>query len=169
MNKWFAGVFLPSIFERCGNRREMWLSQKQTAICVDNMELRQVRYDADGCGTMYNHNNYVCDWNGRRVVLSYSKKNGCGYISFGNNAAEEEARLAQIEAEKAAYEAERIARFKADPEKLEKIIAFYTMKLEAAKARLQADMDDPDSEPDDIEWDSEQVSKYEAELAKYIS
>ena len=35
------------------------------------------------CGDMYTHNNYVCTWNNRRVTLSYSKKNGCGSITFG--------------------------------------------------------------------------------------
>lgn len=167
MNKWFSEVFLSSIFERCGKRREMWLTQKQTAVCTSNMEMRQTRYDADGYGTMHTHLWYECEWQGRRVSLSYSKKNGCGYISFEMNAEEQAEHLAKIEAEKQKAEAERIARIKADPERLAKRISFYAMKIETAKANLQAALEEGDQ--DDAEWYGEKVAEYEAKLAKYTA
>ena len=153
MNRWFAETFLPSIFERCKSKgKEMWLSQKQTAICTDNMELHQVRFDPDGYGVRCTHNNYVCDWNGRRVFLSYSKKNGCGYISFGMNKAEEEAHRARIEAEVKEAEARQIERRKRDPEKRAKMIAFYTMKINALREQWEGEKEDPDYDESDAEW-----------------
>lgn len=38
MNEWFTEVFMRSIFERAGVGKNIWLSQKQTAVCVSNME-----------------------------------------------------------------------------------------------------------------------------------
>ena len=170
MNKWFYNTFLPSIFDRCKDRgKEMWLSQKQTSICTDNMELRQVRFDPDGYGVRYTHNNYVCDWNGRRVVLSYSKKNGCGYISFGMNKAEEEAHLAKIEAEKQMAEAERIERVKKNPERLAKHIAFFTMKINNLREQWEGEKEDPGYDESDAEWYAEEIAKFEAKLAAYTS
>lgn len=170
MNKWFAETFLPSIFDRCKDRgKEMWLSQKQTAVCIQNMELHQVRFDPDGYGVRCTHNNYVCDWNGRRVVLSYSKKNGCGFISFGMNKAEQEAHLAEIEAERQRIEAERIAWIKEDPEKLAKRIAFYTTKIEHLRQKWEAEKDDPTFDDSDAEWFAEEIAKHEAKLALYTN
>ena len=170
MNRWFAETFLPSIFDRCKDRgKEMWLSQKQTAICIDNMEVRQVRFDPDGYGVRCTHNNYVCDWNGRKVVLSYSKKNGCGYISFGMNKAEEEVHLAEIEAEKQRVEAEQIARVKRNPERLAKRIAFHTMKINALREQWEAEKEEPGYDESDAEWYAEEIAKHEAKLAVYAS
>ena len=36
--KWFNGVFVPSLFERAGVNHLMWLSAKQTQICVENFD-----------------------------------------------------------------------------------------------------------------------------------
>ena len=169
MNKWFAETFLPSIFDRCKDRgKEMWLSQKQTAVCIQNMELRQVRFDPDGYGVRCTHNNYTCEWNGRKVVLSYSKKNGCGFISFGMNKAEQEAHLAEIEAERQRIEAERIAWIKENPEKLAKRIAFYTTKIDHLRQKWEAEKDDPTFDESDAEWFAEEIAKYEEKLAVYL-
>lgn len=170
MNRWFAETFLPSIFDRCKDRgKEMWLSQKQTLICTDNMEVHQVRFDLDGYGAKGTHNNYVCDWNGRKVVLSYSKKNGCGYISFGMNKAEQEAHLAEIEAEKQRAEVERIERAKKNPERLARRIDFYTTKIKAIKEQWECEKADPDYDESDAEWYEKEIAKFEAKLAAYVS
>ena len=170
MNKWFYSTFLPSIFDRCKSRgKEMWLSQKQTAICINNMELHQVRFDPDGYGVRCTHNNYVCDWDGRRVVLSYSKKNGCGYISFGMSKAEQEAHIAEIEAERQKAEAEQIERVKKNPERLAKRIAFYTMKINALRERWKAEKEEPGYDETDGEWYAEEIAKFETKLAAYTN
>ena len=170
MSKWFYNTFLPSIFDRCKDRgKEMWLSQKQTAICIDNMEIRQVRFDPDGYGARCTHNNYVCDWNGRHVCLSYSKKNGCGYISFGMNKAEEEAHRARIEEEKQKAEAERIELIKSDPERLAKRIGFYTMKINALRQQWEGEKEEPGYDETDAEWYAEEIARFEAKLAAYAS
>lgn len=97
-SKWFIEVFLPSVFERCEVGKGKWLSQKQTAVCTQNMIPSSVRYDADGYGTMCEHLNYNCEWCGRNVVLSYSKKNGCGCITFSCTEEEIETLRAENEA-----------------------------------------------------------------------
>lgn len=35
---WFYDTFLPSLLERAGTNNGMWLSRKQTAICIKKME-----------------------------------------------------------------------------------------------------------------------------------
>lgn len=173
MNKWFYNTFLPSIFDRCKDQgKEMWLSQKQTAVCIQHMELHQVRYDTAESfynGVRYTHNNYKCEWNGRKVHLSYSKKNGCGYISFGMNETEEAAHRAEIEAEKQKAEAERIARVKSNPERLEKQIAFCTHKINTLREQWEAEKEEPGYDESDAEWYAEEIAKYEAKLAQYVS
>jgi hypothetical protein len=170
MSKWFYNTFLPSIYERCeANGREMWLSQKQTAICTQHMELHQMRYDPDGYGVRYTHNQYRCNWNGRYVTLSYSKKNGCGCISFGMSKAEEEAHLAEIEAERQRIESEKIERIKKNPERLARRIAFHTMKINALRDQWEEEKEDPGYDETDAEWYAEEIAKHEAKLALYTN
>lgn len=97
--KWFDTTFLPSLFEKAGIGKSLWLSQKQTAICVKYMEQHTV-CSCDEVGNICRHLNYTCIWQDRDVILSYSKLNGCGTISFGFNTAE------KLENEKAAEKAE---------------------------------------------------------------
>lgn len=77
--KWFEDTFLKSIFEKCGEEGR-WLSARQTAICIQYMQKQVIAY-GDGFNT-FTHNNYFYSWNGFQVKLFYSKKNGCGKISF---------------------------------------------------------------------------------------
>lgn len=93
--KWFDTTFLPSLFEKAGVGKFLWLSQKQTAVCVKYMEQHTVCL-RDEVGNICRHLNYTCTWQDRDVILSYSKLNGCGAISFGFNTAE------KLENEKAA-------------------------------------------------------------------
>ena len=94
---WFEDVFLQSLYSTAGHS-EKWLTAKQTAICTQYMERCTTRIET---ATGYNnHDNYVYNWDGREVVLSYSKKNGCGTIWFGLNAEEQEQAQIENEAEK---------------------------------------------------------------------
>lgn len=165
MNKWFYGVFLTSIFDRCGTDKGMWLSQKQTAICVDNMKRRTVRYDSDGYGTMYSHDNYFTEFEGRAVSLSYSKKNGCGYISFSMNAEEAEAHKMEVEEERERIKADRIERVKRNPERLAKHLDSLMKKLENAQKEYQLDLEE--GEEAYIEYDLEEIASIKAEIELY--
>lgn len=75
--KWFEETFLPSLFNRAGINREMWLSRKQTAICTENMVPSSWK-DNEG----FRHIVYTTVYKGRKVTMQYSKKNGCGQIIF---------------------------------------------------------------------------------------
>ena len=96
--KWFDTTFLPSLFEKAGVGKSLWLSRKQTDVCVKYMEQHVVCFQ-DEMGNICHRLNYTCIWQDRDVFLSYSKLNGCGTISFGFNTAE------KIENEKTAEKA----------------------------------------------------------------
>lgn len=169
MSKWFYNTFLPSIYDRCKDKsREMWLSQKQTSICTQNMACEQHRFDPDGYGVRYTHNNYVCNWDGRRVVLSYSKKNGCGFISFGASKEEIDELAVKAEAERIVREAERIKAIKGNPERLEKRVSYYNHKIEAIRNRWEAEKEEPFYDETDAEWYAEEIARYEAKLLELI-
>ena len=133
---WFYDTFLPSLLDRAGTNKGMWLSRKQTAICVEKMEQHTVmvpQFQGDYC----RHNYYTLEWNGRHVSLNYSKLNGCGQITFGFTAAEaEEASRRRTEDER--REAEEHMKRKREwaawarenaPEKLTRRIARYQAKI----------------------------------------
>lgn len=117
---WFNDVFLPSIFRRAGTGKPLWLTQKQTAICTDNMTKNAASF-SDGVYS-FRHYNYSCTWNGRKVILSYSKKNGCGTIEFGPNEEEQKAAAIEREEEKRRIELETVERAKRNPDRLKKRI-----------------------------------------------
>jgi hypothetical protein len=115
---WFNDVFLPSLFERAEPLKSIYLTQKQTAVCIRNMEYHCTK-DCNG-----SHEWYTCTWRGRSVELSYSKKNQCGSIRFGRDAEEQEA------ADKKAMEEQ-----KAQKEEL------FQIKLEAIRSGNQRTID----------------------------
>ena len=82
--KWFEDTFLPSLLNRAGVNREMWLSRKQTAICTENM-VPSSWLDDEG----FRHTVYTTVYKGRKVTMQYSKKNGCGQIIFGTTEEEQ--------------------------------------------------------------------------------
>lgn len=81
--KWFEEVFLPSLFDKAGINHAMWLSQKQTAICKENMT---AEFQMDALGRR--HIFYKTTYNGREVLMQYGRKNGCGQIIFRETKAE---------------------------------------------------------------------------------
>jgi DNA repair exonuclease SbcCD ATPase subunit len=117
---------------------------------------------------MCSHDNYSCFWNGRKVFLSYSKKNGCGWIEFSMNVAEITEHRAKCEAEKALLKAQRVEQIKANPERLSKKIEKLNRKIESLKANWQADIDHNDCDAEDTEYYVSTIAECEAELALYI-
>lgn len=78
VKNWFSTVFLPSLFDKSGEGRGVWLTAKQTTICLENMKQHTTR---DEWGERHTFATY--NWNGRALLLSYSHKNGCGKLLFG--------------------------------------------------------------------------------------
>lgn len=164
MGKWFETCFLPSLFQRAGTGKGMWLTAKQTAICADNMEAHHVRNEM-AYGVMYNRVYYTCNWQGRAIVLDYSKKNGCGCIRFSMNAEEAAESKKVHDAERAKIEAECIARLKRHPERLAKVIKETRERMEGLEWSLNEDG------KEGIEIRVELVEQIESEIAnlkKYL-
>lgn len=146
---WFYDTFLPSLLERAGTNKGLWLSRKQTAICIERMEQHTVRtpqFQGDYCS----HNYYTMEWNGRHVNLNYSKLNGCGQITFGFTAAEAE-EASRRHAEEARREtAERMERKRKwtvwarenAPEKLAQRTARYQSKVDDLKEAIEDILED---------------------------
>ncbi len=84
MGNWFDDVFLPSLFEQVGIGSK-WLSRKQTAICIDNM---------DPC-----INGYDTVWQDRIVTLRVSDWTGRGRITFSKSEDEFQTGLRQYRAQ----------------------------------------------------------------------
>ena len=161
---WFYDTFLPSIFDRAGTNKGMWLTQKQTAVCTRYMERHSVRTD-DFFGDRNTHLYYTCKWGERDVQLSYSKLNGCGMITFSYNKAEREEATKAAHEERERIERERIERVKRHPERLAKVVADLTKMLEGAIADYDDDI--ADGLEDRLQFDLERIASFRAELAKY--
>lgn len=175
MNKWFYDVFLASLFERASTNKSIWLTQKQTAICVENMEKHTIR-QAQFQGDYTSHNYFTCEWRGRRVNLQYSKLNGCGTIEFSLNDEEISEAHAKIEAEKITIEQERIQRIKKNPERLQVHISRAQdtiSKLENELKELYHELENPidgiseQETLDDIEWVKEKLDIAKQNLSKW--
>lgn len=166
MDKWFSDIFLKSIFDQCGGPcRGKWLSQKQTAVCVSNMEQKTMRFDADGYGSMCTHLYYTCKWEGRNVTLQYSKKNSCGQIEFGPNAAEAAEAEQARSLERARIEAERVERLKRNPERLALKIADINQRIKSWSEDYEMDLEDGETEL--AKQDLAVIAELQAELALY--
>lgn len=184
---WFYDTFLPSLLERAGTNKGMWLSRKQTAICIEKMEQHTTmvpQLQGDYC----RHNYYTLEWNGRHVFLNYSKLNGCGQITFGFDAAEaEEAnrRHAEEKRQEAEEYMERKRKWAAwarenAPEKLEQRVRRYQAKvadlkegmediLEAmAEWEAEGDAGMVEREQDALERTKKELAEAEAMLAVYL-
>ncbi len=164
MAKWFEDQFLPSIFQRAGVNNHIWLSAKQTAVCVRHMEEHTMRYEVDKYGTTYKSKYYTYIWGQRKVNLQYSKKNGCGTIEFGPSAAEQGEIERQAQAEREHIKAERIRLRKKNPERLAKEISRLESELETA-IFFRDCLDGEESSQDEIDFWSNKVSEIKAEIA----
>ena len=153
MTRWFSDTFLPSIFQRAELNKGVWLSQKQTKICVDNMERHNVHYLDEygvGCNRLY----YDCKWQGRDVYLQYSKLNGCGMIFFGMNATEIEEQERKNQEERDDNEIKRLQR-----------------RYERHKDKFISDMRDLQKNIAEVkeELEEEQAERYVKSLTEYIA
>lgn len=75
--KWFDEKFIPSLYKKAGEKNEMWLTVKQTNVCLENMNVFTI---TDEFG--FKHKLASYEWDERAVKLFFSKKNGCGKILF---------------------------------------------------------------------------------------
>ena len=142
-SNWFDTVFLKSIFDCTGINAEKWLTAKQTAICTQYMERKSARIEA--AYGYQNHENYVYNWNGREVWLSYSKKNGCSTIHFGYTTEEQAKAADDYETEKKKQIKERAERkLRLHPEKY----AAHIEKLKSKIADYQAEINESIEEND---------------------
>lgn len=157
--KWFDEVFLLSLFERFGTYPK-WLSAKQTAICIKNMECHVVQrgpHPMDGA-----HLNYSATWQGRPVYLFYSKKNGCGEITFGLTEEEAEKLGREWREQKEKQKEESRNRAKQNPERCQKHITALVRKIEDCTDYLQEAIQDNDQE--EIEFYKEEIAETKKEL-----
>ena len=161
MKSWFFETLLPSLFERIGPGKSMWLTQKQTAVCVENMEKHVVR-TLEFQGYSSAHLWFSCEWNGRSVRLNYSKLNNCGTIEFSFSQDELAANREENKKERERLENESIARIKRNPERLKKTVEILEKEIEVFEDKLSWD----DNEPDDIEFYVKKMSEAKAKLAK---
>ena len=161
-NKWFNEVFLKSLFDRWQNTKKgFWMSQKQTAICVDNMEVTTVLIPCDAVSN-YKHNNYTCifknDEKTYNCIVSYSKKNGCGYIDFFYQMTEEEKAQYKLEKELEHYKLKITRRGCFDSEKYNKYMAELKQTLADCEEDLQEDIEE--GWTDCIEEDKQSIEYY---------
>lgn len=128
-NTWFNDTFLPSLFQRAGVNKEMWLTVKQTRVCLDHMS-RSTAANDNGFG-ISRVNSHSCIWNGRTVTL-FVASNHASRIYFGTNAAERQ-EIEKAERQKEDERAERHYRMLARkyPERYEQELA---KAIEDAKA-----------------------------------
>lgn len=163
MNKWFLDTFLPSLFDRAGTNNPIWLTQKQTAVCVQNMEQHTaITHEYQGCS--FAHLWFSCEWASRNVILQYSKRNGCGTIRFSLNPKEAATYEEEHKKERERIESERVARLKKNPDRLKKEIGRLQKEISSCKTALSWD----DNTIDDINFFTDKLKKAEAKFSKLL-
>ena len=149
MNKWFAENFLPSLFDRTKPDKGIWLSRKQTAICVKYLEQHSTRH-AQFQGDYTTHLYYTGEWNGRTVRMDYSKLNGCGMIVFGYNDEEKVELNRQHELERERMKEEHfqfmVRCAKNKPERFNELYGKAKATLKARIDSYNADVEDGEDE-----------------------
>jgi len=164
-SKWFDDVFLHSLYSITGHS-EKWLTAKQTAVCTQYMERRTARIET---ATGYNnHDNYVYNWDGREVILSYSKKNGCGVIWFGLNAEEQDQARIDNESNRLKQIAESaMRRLKLHPNKYAEHLE--KMKIEITRCQYEIDESVAEGDLDGIESIQNHIDKLQEKLTIWES
>lgn len=163
---WFYETFLPSLYAQAGHGKK-WLSAKQTAICVRNMEQHtSTTIESDGiCRHLY----YTCVWQNRKVTLHYSKKNGCGLIMFGHNESEQHAIEAASAQDQQNQEKAHIAFINSRPDLKARKIKAIEKELSEAKAALAEEMGDIQEDSEKyIAYYNKEISRLLAEREKYL-
>lgn len=159
---WFDDVFMPSLFAKVGAGKTMWLSQRQTAVCVKNMDMHETKNDGYQ-GHSATHYWFSTTWDGRDVRVNYSKLNGCSTIEFGLNADERKMNEAKSAEEKRSdNEADRIRFSKMKEKHPER----WSMLVESAKRNYEHAVKILEAEESDLADGSEFSSKELVENAK---
>ena len=156
---WFYDTFLPSLLERAGTNKGMWLSRKQTAICIEKME-KHTTMVAQFQGDYYRHNYYTLEWSGRKVFLNYSKLNGCGQITFGFTPAEAE------DAGRRHAEEKRIRRYRAKIADLQE--ALEDILADLAESESEGWIHGIECERNALERTRKEIAEAETMLAIYL-
>lgn len=165
MSKQWFNEFLQSIFDRDHDRKGLWLTQKQTMVCKNYMTVNSVAIE-NAWGGYYNHDNYTYTWNGRSVMMSYSKKNGCGYITFGYTQDESAQMAAVHESEKQAIYAQKVERMRRHADRWMPKYHVLLDKLAEAKRMYEDDLANG-ADHDDIVDDLDDIEYYNDELRIY--
>lgn len=165
MNKWFDEIFLNSLFNRTEIGKSLWLTRKQTAICVENMEVKTMNYK-NKYGFNYNHLYYIYLWNDREVSLQYSKKNGCGSITFYSNEKEKELNEIESKKEKERIEENRIRLLKKNKERLNKEIKRLQERINILSLELKEDLELLLEGKEDAEWINKDIDWLNKEIEK---
>lgn len=164
MDKWFDGVFLPSLFERCGTSKSLWLTRNQTSICLDNME-KHTTLTAQFQGDYTKHVYYTYDWKGRKINLQYSKLNGCGTIAFGMTSDEKSAQTELNAKEQDRLQRERNERrMRLHPDKHAEFVIKAESVLKGAIELLEESKNNGTDK--DVKADTKAVEYYTAELER---
>lgn len=166
MNKWFAETFIPSLFEKAGGRREIWLTAKQTQICRNNME-EHVGKRENPFGGFSAHCFYKATVGGREITVS-TYKNGCGFMSFRYTPEEALELKAKHDAEKEQIYWESVSRIRKNPERYEKHLISLHEKLNSLKEDLEWYKDDPDGE-EDVEYYTEKIREIEKKINDLVN
>ena len=145
--EWFKNTFLQSLFDRIGTDKDIWLTVNQTAICTRYMGKNTITF-SNGF-TNCNHDNYFIEWNGRQVYLSYSKKNGCGLISFGLTDDEKAENSRKAELERIEIIRERAARtYRRNPERYQEHIRNLSRRIDEIKQTIEEEKEDGATQED---------------------
>lgn len=163
---WFQDTFLPSLYSQAGHGKK-WLSAKQTAICVRNMdEHTGTTIESDG---IFRHLYYTCIYQGRKVTMHYSKKNGCGLIMFGHDESEQQAMCAASAQDQQNQEKAHIAFINSRPELKAKKLQAIEKELGELKAALAEELGDMQEDSEKyIAYYNQQISRLLAEREKYL-
>lgn len=102
---WFDDTFLPSLFERAGSKRMLWITYKQYNVCKNHMTSERYSIDTPLYGVFASGFRLQYLWNGRRVTV-YQAPNGAAQIYFGQDEAEKTAMDKRCEYKKMAFIAE---------------------------------------------------------------
>jgi len=143
--KWFEDVFLADVFSRAGVNNGVWLSRKQTQICI--MHMREHQSFPASIDGQYRHIYYTCHYDGRDVRLDYSKANGCGCIKLGySNAELRAAKKRSMDEEQRQYD--ELIRFLAEkrPDRLDKKISGLFDRIQEWEEEIQYCIEDHQSE-----------------------
>ena len=167
---WFDDVFLPSVFKRARATigEPLWLTRKQTAVCVQYMH-RQTVYIESKTSSGY-HDNYVYSWNGRTIELCYSSKNGCGSIVFYANESEQKQIAEESQKRRRQRDIESAKRlFRRDPGKWAAKVQKIKQDIEECRIDIQEDTREGNQKLLEMDQETLEGLSYELSILESVS